>query len=146
MGRFLTQLVESIAQNTFDDIELIIIDDGSTDNTSAVVKRLQQQGTLKIHYHIRHHRGKAASINYVLENKLAKGAYIIFADADDLLPKRSLQQRYEAILKSETELVIGGFAVADLYGKPKEERIITDTDCSNELANRFFSNLKRLFT
>lgn len=145
MERFLPQLVKSIARNTFTDIELLIIDDGSTDNTPAVVKLLQEQCAFEIRYYFCRHRGKAGSLNYVLQNGLAAGKYIAFSDADDLLPNQSLEHRYNAAVSSGAELVIGGFALTDLQGNHKEKRVITCTVSAKELVNRFFFSPKTPF-
>lgn len=81
--------INSIIQQTYKDWELIIVDDGSTDNTEQVVKRFDDS---RIRYFKRPHAEIVATRNY--GNAQARAEWIVIQDADDL----SMPDRLEKIL------------------------------------------------
>lgn len=144
-AQFLPQVVESIQKNTFRDIELFIIDDGSTDETPTVVQKLKQDYVFPIYYFQCSHRGKAGSINYFLNQESISGNYIIFADSDDTLPNQSLEQRYHAITTLQADMIIGAFAVTNLKEKPREVRMVKPNATKKEFLRQFFFSPKTPF-
>lgn len=87
--RLLPKAIESVLAQSFSDFELLIIDDGSTDNTQAVIEGFNHT---QIHY-IRHsnNRGECAARNTGIA--MARGAYIAFLDSDDeWLPSKLAKQ------------------------------------------------------
>jgi glycosyltransferase involved in cell wall biosynthesis len=88
--RYLKEAVESILNQTFRDLEFIIIDDGSTDSTPAILAHYQEIDDRIRVYH-QENRGIVASRNAGCH--LAKGGYIAVMDADDVsLPERLERQ------------------------------------------------------
>ncbi|HET7468286.1 MAG TPA: glycosyltransferase [Gemmatimonadales bacterium] len=84
-GEFIAAAVDSILAQTFRDWELIIVDDGSTDDTAAVLRRYQDP-RITVHA-LPRNMGRAAARNAALA--LARGRYIALADSDDIsLPDR----------------------------------------------------------
>lgn len=89
--KFIGAAIESILEQTYQDFEIIVVDDGSTDGTADIVK-LFPTDKLKYIYQMNHGRSNAR--NHAL--KIATGRYITFLDSDDLyLPnKLELQVGY----------------------------------------------------
>jgi glycosyltransferase involved in cell wall biosynthesis len=145
MARFLPEAINSVAKNSFQDIELIIIDDGSTDNTAERIKEFETEVSLPIRYHHVSHSGKAGCINEVIANQKVNGKYIVFMDTDDILPNDSLKKRYEAIESSEAEMIIGEFAVTDLEGSIIEMRGLDRGELKVKLIQQFFFSVKTPF-
>jgi glycosyltransferase involved in cell wall biosynthesis len=84
--RFVAEAIESILNQTFRDFEFIIIDDGSTDGTAAVLRHYQEID-LRIVVHHQQNKGLIASLNAGCD--LAQGRYIARMDADDVaIPER----------------------------------------------------------
>jgi glycosyltransferase involved in cell wall biosynthesis len=83
-ARFLAEAIESIYRQYYEPIEIIIVDDGSTDETPNLIAHLGQD----IHYIRQPNQGPAAARNRGL--KLANGELIAFLDADDLWPDEKL--------------------------------------------------------
>lgn len=84
-GRFIEDAIQSALNQTFPskDIEIIVVDDGSTDNTHERVKKYKD----KIKYIYKENGGQASAFNVGFKN--AQGEYIVLLDADDyLLPQR----------------------------------------------------------
>jgi len=77
-GHFLGEAIQSVLDQTFADFELIIVDDGSTDNTKEVVSSFQDK---RVKYIYQKNRGLAASRNTGI--KASCGEYIAFLDSDD---------------------------------------------------------------
>lgn len=86
--RLLPRLFDSLTKQTFTDFEWLIVDDGSTDGTSAMVDRLKAQSTFPVAYCKKANGGKHSAINTGVQ--IAKGDLFFFADSDDMLPPDSL--------------------------------------------------------
>jgi glycosyltransferase involved in cell wall biosynthesis len=88
--KYLAEAIESILNQTFDDFEFIIINDGSTDGTAGILERYRQQDH-RIRIYDQSNQGVVTSLNRGLE--LAQGKYIARMDADDVsLPERFVAQ------------------------------------------------------
>ena len=100
MGR----AINSLLNQTYQDFELIIVDDGSTDNTVKLVKSLNSK---KIRF-IRHNekRGGAAALNTGLQS--AVGDYMAFLDSDDEWVPDKLESQIRAFETSKPEVGIVG--------------------------------------
>lgn len=86
-AKYLPDTIESVLQQTFQDWELIIVDDGSTDVTSEVVKPYLSDK--RIRYIFQSNRGLSAARNVGLS--ISSGRYIQFLDADDLIHSKKLE-------------------------------------------------------
>lgn len=87
-GHLIGDTVRSILSQTYTDLEVIVIDDGSTDNTEEVMKHCVSQDD-RVAYHKYPNAGLGTARNRGLT--IAKGDFIQFLDADDLLEKRKFE-------------------------------------------------------
>ena len=85
-AKWLEQSIDSVLCQTFTDYELILVDDGSTDDTSSIVKNFDDK---RIRYFYKANGGLAGARNMGLGK--AKGEYIAFLDSDDLWPESYLE-------------------------------------------------------
>ncbi len=100
-GRLLAEAVASVLQQTLSDLELIIIDDGSTDDTASVIAGLNDARVR--HRCLPANRGVSAARNAGLD--MARGEYLAFLDADDRwLPEKLARQ--VALMDAEPEVAI----------------------------------------
>lgn len=105
-AHFLLKAVESIFNQTFQDFEVIVVDDGSTDNTREVVIPLMEHDRFRYVY--QENQGLAATRNTGLS--VAKGEFVAFLDADDVfLPQKLVVQVKWLQENPEFGLVGGGF-------------------------------------
>lgn len=89
--RFLAAAIRSVLEQTLPPDEIIVVDDGSTDGSAAIVAELASLSPLPIRYVYQENQGSAAARNCALT--VATGAMIAFMDADDLwLPDKTRQQ------------------------------------------------------
>ena len=107
---FIVQTIESVLNQTYLNWELIIVDDGSNDKSISLVKKYLGE---KICFYERKSVQKLKKGGSVCRNiglKKAKGNYIIFLDADDILVSNCLEKRLEAAKKNENiDMLIFGF-------------------------------------
>ena len=111
---YIREAVTSVLAQTFADLELIVLDDGSTDGTAGVVRAIEDP---RVRLLVRPHRGLAAARNELLAE--ARGEYVAVMDADDIaMPERLARQI--AYLEGHPQVgVIGGWS--ELFGR--ESRI-----------------------
>lgn len=137
--RFITEAIESIFAQTYDHWELILVDDGSTDNSPEIARRYGAQYPQKVRYleHPGHqNRGMSASRNLGIAH--ARGDYIGFLDADDLWLPHKLEQQV-ALLDAypEVAMVYGRTQIWHSWmGKPEDEDYFYDLGVQpNSLVN-----------
>ncbi|MCM8786962.1 MAG: glycosyltransferase family 2 protein [Candidatus Omnitrophica bacterium] len=100
---FLKIAIESILSQTFEDYEIIIIDDGSTDKTELLIKDLIKKSFIareKIKYIYQEHKGVSFARN--LGVMLANGKFICFLDSDDRYRQNKLEVTFQYIKKYPT--------------------------------------------
>jgi glycosyltransferase involved in cell wall biosynthesis len=92
--------IESVLQQTHVKWELLIIDDGSTDGSSLIIKSFKDP---RIHFFSQPNRGVSSARNVGLLHR--KGQYLCFLDADDALPPESISKRL-AVFRNNTHVSI----------------------------------------
>ena len=96
---FISKALDSVLIQTFNDFELIIIDDGSTDNTKEVIEKYNDS---RIKYFFQNNKERSAARNEGI--RISKGKYITFLDSDDYyLPQRLENIHNEIISKNSPE-------------------------------------------
>ena len=103
---FLERALESVLSQTLQNWELIVINDGSTDCSGAIVRRFLSVDT-RIRYQEQENRGLSAARNAGF--RLAKGAYIAFLDADDYVEPDYYQRLTESAVYYESDFFMAGF-------------------------------------
>lgn len=102
--KLLNECIKSVVYQEYRDIEIIIINDGSTDNSSKIIKDWLKQDT-RIKYINQTNKGVAAARNKGIS--IANGEYIFFLDADDYLEKDALQKLVSYARETNAEITIG---------------------------------------
>ena len=118
--RFLREAVQSVLAQKYSPVEIIIVDDGSTDGTADVARSLPET----VQYLHQTNHGPAAARNRGIEH--AQGSLLAFADADDLWPPDKLELQLPYLLNEPAiEIVMGriqqvllGQAEAEEFGEP----------------------------
>lgn len=114
---YLTEAIQSIIDQTYDNFELIIINDGSTDESDAIIRKFVDP---RIRYNQQENQGLAATLNKAVN--LATGKYLARQDADDI----SLPQRFEkqvAFLETNSDYGIVGTWAEIWVETEKTERV-----------------------
>lgn len=92
--------VNSVLNQTYTDLELIVVDDGSTDNTKDVLSRISDE---RLRYVYQDNAGACAARNHGIE--LAKGEYIAFHDSDDIWLEDKLAKQMRIFERNNVDLV-----------------------------------------
>ncbi|HEY4196014.1 MAG TPA: glycosyltransferase family 2 protein [Mucilaginibacter sp.] len=106
--RYVEQCIHSILEQTWQNIEVIIVDDGSTDNSLAIAQKF---GSEKVKIFTHFNRGASAARNQGL--KLAKGDYIQFMDADDMLSTDKIAAQVNLLEENKECIAVCGTVYFD---------------------------------
>ncbi len=109
-AEFVAEAIESILSQTFRDFEFIIIDDGSTDESGAILRDYAARDN-RIRYYAQENCGLIASLNRYCP--LAKGRYIARMDADDISLPTRLEKQFR-FLENHPEIGILGARIQDV--------------------------------
>lgn len=104
---YLRPCVDSILCQTYSNLEVILVDDGSPDHCGAICDEYADKDS-RIKVIHKENGGLSDARNAGME--AATGAYLSFVDSDDLLPSNALQLMLDIALRENAELVIGGHA------------------------------------
>ena len=114
---YLPESVQSVLNQTVADFEVIIVDDGSTDNTREVALSFNDQ---RIYYIFQENAGLSAARNTGIRN--ASGDYLLFLDSDDLLMPNALELHLAAKARHpQAGLFVGGWVKINSSGSPLSE-------------------------
>lgn len=109
--KYIKECLESINKKNNDNIEVLVIDDGSTDNTQNICKKYNN-----IKYYRNKNHGVSYSRNYGIKH--ANGKYLMFVDSDDMLIDGWYNKIRPILLKSKSEIIyLSQFALNKKIGK-----------------------------
>ena len=100
-GKFLAQAIESVLQQQYNPVEVIVVDDGSTDNTKQVAAKFPQ-----VKYIYQSNQGLSAARNTGV--KVSSGEYLLFLDADDWLLPGALETNTKIIQENVSAAFVSG--------------------------------------
>lgn len=108
------ETIDGLLNQTLKEVEFILIDDGSSDDTYQLATNLTKDNH-RFNIVQQENGGPAAARNHGL--RLAKGEYICFVDADDLISNSALEVMYKAAIENNADLVTGGSVRFNSKGK-----------------------------
>ena len=104
--KYIKTCLDSLLVQTFQDFEIVVIDDGSTDQTSKVLDQYSTNSRLKIHH--QPNAGVSAARNQGL--KLSRGKLVCFVDSDDYVAKNYLEKLVAPLLQDSTiDIAVCGY-------------------------------------
>ena len=110
--KYLERCLDSILAQTLKEIEIILVDDGSTDATPQILNRYQQQDE---RITVLHQQNLYAGVARNNGLKSAQGEYVIFWDSDDYFPEDALEALYDEIKKQDADICVGEAVKMDVY-------------------------------
>lgn len=123
--KYLVECIESIINQTYKNIEIILVDDGSPDNCGKICDEFKQQDDRIVVIH-KENGGLSDARNAGLA--IAKGEYLNFVDSDDRLPSNSIERLYQMATEAHAQMVVAGFE----RFKDKTGEVFFSTDCGGE--------------
>ena len=124
-GKFIKQAIESVLMQTEQSFELIIIDDGSTDNSREIIEKYKDLKNIRIVYQ----KNKGLNVTNNIALRAARGKYIVRLDADDYFSPNALELLLEK-LESDSKLgmVFPDYFIVDTQGEVLERQKRHDFD------------------
>lgn len=113
--KYIEKCVTSVLEQTFDDFEIIVVIDGSTDGSEAKARKLQEENPEKIIIINQENRGLGGARNTGIIN--ARGEYLLFVDSDDYIEKNLLADAVETLKSENSDVVIFDFDYVDESGE-----------------------------
>ncbi|WP_423409242.1 glycosyltransferase family 2 protein [Heyndrickxia sp. MSNUG] len=114
-AEFISDCLESVLQQSYKNLEIIIINDGSTDNSEKIIKTYMKDKRIK--YLSQSNRGPAEARNAGIN--FASGEYLVFIDADDTIEQLYIESLLVKIHNSKSDLVCSGYIDLSEYGIKK---------------------------
>lgn len=102
--QFIAQTLECMQEQTLKEIQIIVVNDGSTDGTLQIIKSFAEKYD-NISYYTIENKGVSNARNFGLSK--ATGEYVVFCDADDLLSKGALESFYVSAKENDADVSIG---------------------------------------
>ncbi|MEC3874517.1 glycosyltransferase family 2 protein [Chryseobacterium salviniae] len=127
-SHYMHEVLLSIKNQTYKNIQCILINDGSTDNTLEIINTFSDE---RFEMYDQQNKGLSDTRNFGLEK--AKGDFIFFCDSDDLLPPKSIETLVSAYTGKE-DIIVGKTATYSWYKKenisslphPSEKQVIAN--------------------
>jgi glycosyltransferase involved in cell wall biosynthesis len=110
--------IQSVLDQTYPSIEVLVVDDGSTDNTREVVDRYGE----RVRYLRQENAGQGAARNWAIRE--SKGTYVAFLDADDQWLPEKIARQVALAIEANVPLVGCGYSVRDMTGTRVFENVI----------------------
>ena len=101
--QYIEKCLNSLIGQTLDDLEIIIVNDGSKDNSKKIIEKFIEKYPSKIVYLEKENGGLSDARNYGLP--YAKGEYVAFLDSDDYVEKNMYKDMYELAKKENSDMV-----------------------------------------
>lgn len=117
--RYLRRCLDALTGQTLQDIEILLINDGSTDRSFAILSEYQKRFPEKIRVITKENGGQATARNLGIME--AKGEYIGFADSDDYVDETMFQKMYELAKRKQADYVECQYRCIDESGKKPVE-------------------------
>ena len=108
-GKWLSNSITSVLRQSFSNLELLIIDDASTDNSCELIRAFQTTDSRIKLIELPKHSGAAIARNTGLE--ISKGRYITFLDADDIWLKTKVEEQLHFIQKNKFSFIFSAYEI-----------------------------------
>ena len=137
--KYIERTVSSIIHQDYKNIEIILINDGSTDNSLSILNRLSEEDS-RIKVYNKQNGGVSSTRNYGIN--VSRGDYIVFVDGDDWIDSQHISVLVDACLKYNAQMAIGTKHFFD-EGVPSENNDKSSKDClcsSNKIIRDIYYN------
>lgn len=106
VAQFLSQCLDSIVNQSYQCLQVIVVDDGSQDNTLEIAKSFAEKYPF-VEVHHQENKGVASARNKLIS--LAKGDYVLFVDSDDWIEKDMIECLLKTLDETQADIAVCGF-------------------------------------
>ena len=124
--KYISKCLDSLINQTYKDYELLIVNDGSTDNSQNIINEYKNKYPEIIVLKEQENLGVAVTRNNAIEE--AKGKYIMFIDNDDFVDKDYVETFVKEIEKNDYDVILGGYRRPNKEGKIVKELKLPQED------------------
>ena len=125
---YIEKCIKSIICQTYDNLEILLIDDGSTDSSAEICKKYALQDN-RITYVYKYNGGLSDARNQGIE--LANGEYLSFIDGDDYIHSEMIEKLYVGARYNDADISMCGFIKVDEHGNSMGDNCIEKTILTN---------------
>ena len=136
--KYLDKCLKSLAQQTYNNIEIILLNDGSTDKSSAIC---DQYAKNDIRFRVVHNPNMGVSFERNYGISIALGDYIMFVDADDWLEKETCEEIVELFSSSNVDIIIFSYFKEFGFKSIPEHVFVTDKKVTSIDAKYLFNRI-----
>ena len=111
---YLEKCLNSLVNQTLEEVEILVINDGSTDNSQEIIDEFQKKFPQKIKAFYKENGGLSDARNFGIDR--ATGEFLAFVDSDDYVSENMFLEMYDLAIKNEAELVICNLQKVDENG------------------------------
>ena len=133
--KYLEQCIETLIKQTYKNIEIILIDDASTDSSGEICDQYKKREKNLIVIHKQKNEGASKARNDGIE--IAKGKYIAFVDSDDYIDITMYDKLHKKIKEDDSDIAISGYSkvmdngrikdfILDINNYPKNNKVLYD--------------------
>lgn len=122
--KYLVRCIQSILSQTYSNLEIILVDDGSRDNSPQICDQLAvQEPRIKVIHQENQGQGYARNTGL----KHATGEFVIFVDSDDYIGEEHVEKLYESMIKTNADIAVGFYIAVNEKGEiiKKKSELIT---------------------
>ena len=136
--RSLRRCLDSFANQTYKDLDIIVVDDGSTDGSGAICDDYVAKDS---RFRVIHQQNGGVSVARQTGIDAVRGEYFIFADADDWVDTLMIQELYFYAEESNADVVICDFYIETKMGWKYSSQFFPDNTTNNDLIKRILGSL-----
>lgn len=111
--------IDSLICQSYKDIEILVVDDGSGNEFSGILKKVEDMDSRIRIEHLEKNSGLSAARNYGLS--VCRGDYVLFVDSDDMLNHNTVEDLFMALKKTKADMAIGELVVVNNYMMTDDE-------------------------
>lgn len=135
LEKYLPRCLDALVNQTLQEIEIICVDDGSTDSAPKIIDEYEKKYPTKVKAFHKQNGGEFTTRNYGLER--ATGEYVTFVDTDDYVEKDWAEKLYNAAKNNNADIAVCGFERIDLNtGKVVSTNMTNFGNCTKEINDK----------
>ena len=146
--KYLEKCLKSLVKQTLKDIEIIVVNDGTKDNSQKIIDRYVKKYPMLVKSYIKENGGLSSARNFGL--KYAKGDYIAFADSDDYVETDMYEKLYNKAVEKDFDMVVCNLKyiydtkIVNAYSNIKED-IFSKDEIKKSMINIYPAAWNKLF-